>query len=821
MPERNRRPAGVDETVGGARASCRFASVTLGTGVPMAWTGASQRARRIARLACLVLGLLQGMLGCQQGSDGPASREADPPAGPPTFVGSATCAGCHADESEAFRGSDHARAMQVASDRTVLGDFNGARVTHRRVTSSFFRRDGKFFVRTDGPDGRPGEFEIAYTFGVDPLQQYLVPFPDGRLQALGLAWDTRPQAQGGQRWFPLSPAERRVPLDPLHWAGREQTWNFQCAECHSTGLRKNYDPATNRYATTWAEITVSCEACHGPGSAHVAWAAARPASGPAARAGTTGLVVRLGRGEGAWAVRDPQRGIAEWTGPPRGPAEVEVCARCHARRRPIVEPSPHGRPFLDTHVPALLDAGLYHADGQILGEVYEYGSFLQSRMFRAGVTCSDCHEPHGAKSRVAGNALCARCHTPARFDTTAHHHHEAASEGARCVNCHMAARTYMGVDPRRDHSFRVPRPDLSVTVGTPNACTGCHRDRRAKWAAERVAAWYGAGRAAEPHFARALDAGRRGLAEAGPALAALASDGRQPGIARATALVLLPEFVTSASIPAVKAGLRDGDALVRMAALGAVEALPDPRGALLAAPLLRDPVRAVRLAAARALAGTPKQTLDEGQRADLERALAELVQAELVNADRPEAHVNLANLYARLGRADDTETELRTALRLDPRFVPATVNLADLFRVQRRDADAEHVLMQALQVAPSSAEALHALGLLRVRQGRAGEAVDLLRRAALLRPESIRFAYVYAVALHSTGNPTRAVAVLEEAHRRRPVEREVLTALAVYLGERGDAKAALGYAERLLALAPDDPEAQGLVESLRRRPGAR
>jgi Flp pilus assembly protein TadD len=772
-------------------------------------------AHRVAR--ALALAVFTVTLGCQQ-ADQPAGTKTANPAPPPTFVGSARCAACHPKEAEAYRASDHARAMEPATAQTVLGDFDQARVTHTGVTSTFFRRDGKFWVRTDGPDGKSAEFEIAYTFGVDPLQQYLIPFPEGRLQTLGLAWDTRPRGQGGQRWFHLYPGLTLRPPDPLHWTGREQTWNFQCAECHSTNLRKGYDLAANRYATTWAELTVSCEECHGPGSAHVAWAEARPPGSARPPPGATGFVVRLGRGDGAWAIKDTERGIAEWTGPPRTSAELDVCARCHARRRPIIDPHPYGQPFLDTHVPALLDPGLYHADGQTLGEVYEWGSFVQSRMQHAGVTCSDCHEPHRAALRAPGNLVCAQCHLPARFDTPAHHHHRVPSEAARCVSCHMPARTHMVVDPRRDHSFQVPRPDLSVALGTPNSCTGCHRDRPPQWAADRVAAWRGPARPAAPHFAGALDAARRGLPEAGPALAALAADRSQPGIARATALTQLPEFLRGSMVPTVESALRDPDALVRMGALRAAEALPPERRGVLGAPLLQDPVRAVRLAAAHALAGV---TLPDTQRGDLERAVAEWIRSEEVNADRPEAHLNLATLYSRLGRPADAEAALRNALRLDPRFVPALVNLADLLRAQGRDADGERFLGEALRVAPDHPEALHALGLLRVRQNRLAEAVDLLRRAATRRPESPRFAYVYAVALHDTGRPGDAITVLAATHGRRPADRETLAALATYVAERGDLKRALEYAEKLAALDPDDQAARTLVETVRRRAGAR
>ncbi len=737
------------------------------------------------------------------------------------FVGGQACAACHAQEYEAWRGSHHAMAMQEAKAQIVLGDFGDVRFTDAGVTSTFFTRDGRFYVNTDGPDGELHDYEITYTFGVTPLQQYLVEFPGGSLQALSIAWDTRPQEAGGQRWFHLYPGEALRAPDPLHWTGREQTWNYQCADCHSTDLHKNYDIGQNRYATTWTEMMVSCEACHGPGSAHVAWAQVRPSGAQRAPPDTTGLTVHLGRGNGSWVVEDSQRGIATWSGPPRSTAEVDACARCHARRRPIVEPYPYGRPFLDTHIPALLDAGLYHADGQILGEVYEYGSFIQSRMFRAGVTCSDCHEPHGLGLRALGNAVCAQCHMPAKFDTPAHHHHNVDSDAARCISCHMPARTYMVVDPRRDHSLQVPRPDLSVAIGTPNACTGCHQDQPPAWVAEQITQWFGpTSQARRLHFAAALDAGRRGLLTAEQALKALVTDQSQPGIARATALALLPEYLSSASLPAVEATLADADPLVRAAAVATIETLPPAERVRLAAPSLRDALRAVRLAAARVLAGAPQQALSPAQQADFERALAELIASETVNADQPVAHLNLANLYARLGRADDAESELRTALVLDPHFVPALVNMADFFRARGRDGDSERFLEQALQVTPDSAEALHALGLLRVRQGRRAEAVDLLRRAAQRQPESTRLAYVYAVALHGTGELAQAIAVLEDAHRQRPANRDILIALVSYLQKRGDTKAALRYAEQLAILAPGDREVQGLVESLRQQAGS-
>ena len=365
-------------------------------------------------------------------------------------------------------------------------------------------------VRTDGHDGALHEYPIAYTFGVYPLQQYLIAMPRGRLRALGIAWDSRPKDQGGQRWFHLYPDQKLPAGDRLHWTGPDQTWNYQCADCHSTDLKKNYDLAANSYATGWTDVDVSCEACHGPGSRHVAWATSGDKADPKDRPDRMGLADWLkATDHGRWEM-NPETGIARRT-EKLSSNELDTCAACHSRRKVIARTPTPGEPYLASYLPVLLEPGFYYADGQIDGEVYEYGSFLQSRMHAAGVTCSDCHDPHSAKLRASGNTLCAQCHSPAKFDVAEHHQHQPGGAGAQCVNCHMPTRTYMVVDVRRDHSLRVPRPDLSVSLGTPNACTQCHAERSAQWAAERVAGWYPRGRQTTPHYGIALHPGGSGL----------------------------------------------------------------------------------------------------------------------------------------------------------------------------------------------------------------------------------------------------------------------------------------------------------------------
>src|SRR5271165_5027714 len=272
---------------------------------------------------------------------------ADDAAPPPAFVGSAVCAGCHQAQAKLWNGSHHQLAMDHATDKSVLGDFASATFEHFGVKSSFYRRDGKFFVETDGADGKLAEFEIKYTFGVYPLQQYLIAFPDGRLQALSIAWDSRPKDKGGQRWFHLYPNEEVGHDDILHWTKLNQNWNFMCAECHSTGVRKNYGAEKDTFATKWAEISVGCETCHGQGSRHVAWAHSDPSWRPSDKTDDSkGLVVRFDeRADAAWTI-DPATGNAtRAAGRFRriGSRARGSPTRRSSRRSPMASTSPMGR----------------------------------------------------------------------------------------------------------------------------------------------------------------------------------------------------------------------------------------------------------------------------------------------------------------------------------------------------------------------------------------------------------------------------------------------------------------------------------------------
>ncbi|MDQ5908470.1 MAG: hypothetical protein QG599_561, partial [Pseudomonadota bacterium] len=706
------------------------------------------------------------------------------------YVGAAACAQCHQAEYHQWRDSQHAKAMQPATEQTVLGDFNDAAFTYAGITSRFFRRDGKFMVSTDGPDGQLQDYAIAYTFGVYPLQQYLIGFPDGRYQALGIAWDSRPKDQNGQHWLHLYPNQNLTHKNPLHWTGLQQNWNHMCAECHSTNLRKNYDARHNRFNTTWSEMNVSCEACHGPGADHLAWAN-QPGDSQKQLA-TKGLTITLDR------KRDLNAQL-----PPASNRELELCARCHAGRGQIWDHYVFGKPLLDTHRLALLSPDLFYPDGQMKGEVFNHASFLQSKMYAKGVSCSDCHQPHQGKLRAAGGKVCLQCHQPEKYESPIHHFHPAGSAGTDCIACHIPTTTYMVVDPRHDHSFRIPRPDLTVKLGVPNACNRCHADQSAQWAAEQIRKWYEQPQSGHPQFAEALQAGQTHAPGSRALLQALLQNPDQSAIARASGAILLGERLNPAAFEAIRPLLTAADPLLRSAAVQALEALPPELKVRHLLSLLDDPVRLVRIEAARALAAVPTQNLNDSQRQALQRGVAEAIASEQTNADRPEAHLNIGLLYVDLGRFEQAEAAYRTALTLQPGFTQAVVNLADLYRVQGRDAEGEKILRQALDSDPHHAPAQHALGLLLIRQKRLPEAMAALAEAYRLGSDNPRYGYVYAATLNSVGQTVQAIQTLEKVLAKHPQDRDTLMALAGFQRAVGNLDAALDYARRLAALDAD------------------
>ena len=772
------------------------------------------RARRPSWIAvgAAVLVAVAGVVAVGRGINRPDQRGQAPrqdlgSLGGVAHVSEQACAQCHQQAVRAWTGSHHDWAMKPATEATVRADFNGTSFNQFGVSSRFFRKNGRFYVNTEGPDGAPADFEVKYTFGYTPLQQYLIEFPGGRLQSLTIAWDTK-----ANRWFSLYPDEQIKPGDPLHWTGRYQTWNLMCADCHSTNLRRNYDAGTDSYRTVWSEINVGCQSCHGPGAAHVEWARQQGAPHPGAPrldAAQMKLTVDL-RGGG-------QR------------VEVDTCAPCHARRHRVAPYDTPAPVYMDVYATALLRPDLYFPDGQQRDEVYIHGSFLQSRMHQRGVRCSDCHEPHSLKLRQAGNAMCTTCHRPdppaqfpmpepKAYDTPAHHFHPAGTPGAECVSCHMAPRTYMVVDPRRDHAFKVPRPDLTIAIGTPNACNQCHADRTPQWAGEAVARWHRPSRRRSPDDGPLFAAAWARRRDAVPALVALAQDSTRPAFIRASALDALRSYEGTAG-PA-RVALTYPDPMVRTAAVASLESLaPAARRLEVLAPLLRDPVRAVRIETARALAAVPAAEWPPEQRQAFAAALAEFRAAQMATADMPSSHFQLGVVAAALGQGEEAEREYRKAIEMDPWFLPARMNLAVLLNRTGRNVDAERALGEAIQRFPAAAEPQYSLGLLLAEENRLPEAVHFLKQAVEREPGRTRIRYNLALALARLERPAEAEAELLKAHEADRGDPDYLHALAAFYVRQRRLPEALAYAEQLAALLPNTPGPVELVQQIRNAMG--
>ncbi|MEK7991983.1 MAG: tetratricopeptide repeat protein [Thiotrichaceae bacterium] len=719
------------------------------------------------------------------------------------FVENQSCASCHPKQFSDWLGSQHELAMNPATEQYVLGDFNNTEFKDENISAQFYIRDGQYFVKTIGKNEKIEEFAIKYTFGVTPLQQYLLQFPNGRLQALTIAWDSLKK-----QWFNLYPQRKLTPDNPLHWTRAYHTWNAVCAECHSTNLNVNYDVATDSYKTTWAEINVSCQACHGAGEKHLTWANSADKK-DVTNNKNKGLTVDFTR-------LDSKQ-------------KVETCARCHSRRYPISEQDLHAQPMLNDFVPELLRDNLYHADGQILDEVYVYGSFVQSKMYHNGVQCTDCHDPHTLKLHREGNATCTYCHQsepPANlypslkaknYDSKQHHFHAENTEGSQCVNCHAPTQNFMVIDPRRDHSFRIPRPDLSLKLNTPNACNQCHTDKDALWATNAMNQWYGDKNWQKPHFGEILALGRMGDVNVSQDLAKLALDINQADIVRATALELLQAYGQTGLDTALTL-LQDKSALVRTAAVHGLQNIEVEQKIKSIVPLLNDEIRAVRIEAARNLANVPAQKLTDV--AGFDKALAEYKKAQLIRGDLPEGHFNLGGLYSEIGDIKQAEQAFKTAIEKGQYFFPASRSLAILYHGLGDKKQAEQVLRDAIKASPEQGLLYYSLGLLLAELKQMPEALDSLKKAAELMPYHPQVYYNYAMLLKQIGQPSQVEPALLKAFYLDRQNAQTTQALAELYIRQQRWLDAYDFTKHLDQLVPNNPKIKDTLKKLERRKAA-
>ncbi|MDR1385633.1 MAG: hypothetical protein LBJ67_17560 [Planctomycetaceae bacterium] len=727
----------------------------------------------------------------------------------------------------------------------------------------FFKRENHPMVECDNNKGKREAFEIKYTFGVRPLQQYLVEFGDGRVQCLPTAWDL-----DNKRWFHLYPKEQIFYNDPLHWTKSSQNWNYMCASCHSTDLQKHYDVDNNRYRTKWSEMSVGCQSCHGQCGLHVE------------RMSIPGLA-KTGNRENDMAT--PIFSDMNHRG------EIETCAGCHAHRRTLREGTPQpGEHFFDHFIPSLIDGNLFYADGQILEEDYEYTSFLQSRMAMENVRCTTCHDPHSSKLTLEGNKLCTQCHDMA-YDSPKHHHHEiatnvspsfssepAAQAGTLCADCHLPVTTYMVITPRHDHHIKIPDPELTIQLGVTNACNVCHNDAKAgetpEWALRWVRQWYGEKKAGtSEHYAFAISGGRTGDEQALPKLLAVANnlDVKQiRPVIRASAISLLGRYSAQQTLSARVAGLTDSDAHVRLASVATFEnATIEERIAHLL-PLLTDKTYAVRCEAARLLSIVPPSQIPSVVQPQFDAALRDYIRSQDASLDHPAAHLNLAVLWENLAMPKITNAqqkvqrdveqlqqsyyqdavangaapsqlqtlqqdlskkieqsqnsviplirestqksleEYHRATALDPDFFPARINLAMLHNFRAEPQLAEQELRHAVQIDPTSGEAFYSLGLLLAEQNRLADAENVLDKAQSLLKNNPRALYNHGLLLFQLRKTDAAEKQLLRAFQFDQSSTDILQVLANISVEKKEYEKALGRIQLLQQLDPNNREWQ-------------
>ncbi len=714
------------------------------------------------------------------GNEAPASGSA-PSAAAASYAGSGVCGSCHEAEFRAWRGSHHAHAerqLELPADVTAF-DAKTADAYPGAVFHAGVAEPGPF-VEVQGASGKLERLGPVRWIGVDPLRQLLIQGEAGRLQALDVAYDP-----AKRDWFSIFGNEQRQPGEWGHFTGRGMNWNSNCASCHNTDLRKGYQPENESYQTTYQELGVGCESCHGPQLAHVEAYRNQRAPAPHHAAALT---------------------AERW---------LDTCGSCHSRRSDLTGNFRPGHAFADDfalEIPG--SSAAFYADGQVNEEAYELTSFLSSRMHQAGVTCQDCHEPHSSQLRFPDDQLCLQCHgngvrNAPRIDPAAHTFHKPSSTGSRCVNCHMPLTRYMQRHGRRDHGFTIPDPLLTLELGIPNACNRCHADKSAAWAEHAAALRYGQRlERATRRRARLLAKGEHADPSAKKGLLELLS--REPiGLWRAAAAAALEHYLPDqAVVSALLEAAHDDDALTRERALRALE-LEFPReperiGAALRHGL-EDPLRSVRVAAAWALRAEVSESSQAG---------ADLLAALRFNQDQPTGQLQLGGYQLARGNVKGAIDHLERAVRWDTRSAPLHHELAVALSAAGRTKEAIAELERARTLEPAEGQYAYRLGLAYSENHDLKAAIETFELAVKLSPQLGRAWYNLGLARNLSGDASGGLRALEQAERAAPLDADVPYARAVVLSNLQRKDQAKAAAQRALSLNPTLQAARALLHQL-------
>lgn len=704
------------------------------------------------------------------------------------YAGSQSCRECHADQFGKWMASHHGMAERQPDAKLDDAAFVPAKTfAHGTQTTEARKNGAEYELVALGFENKVAPYQVRRVIGHDPLRQFLVDGGKGRLQAMEACLDPHKN-----EWFNVYGNEDRKPGEWGHWTGRGMVWNQMCATCHNTRLRKNYDAATDGYHTTMAEMTVSCESCHGPMKAHNEW-----------QRGNRGV-----KG-------DPT--LVKWS----RDQHTENCAGCHARRGEITGDFVPGESFWDHYQLTITDqSDTFYPDGQIRDENYEFSSFFSSRMHHAGVRCMDCHDMHSMKTILPGNQLCIRCHTPTgggggfpqapAIAPEAHSFHQVASAGNQCVNCHMPQTVYMQRHPRHDHGFTIPDPLLTKEFGVPNACNKCHTDQTVDWTLAATEKWWGAKMERKTRQRATLVAkARQGDDSAREGLVALLGSDEIPHW-KATATLLLDRWINLQDVQtAVTAQLQHAHSLVRQSAVRTLEPMlqdSSVRGSI--EPLLNDPSRGVRVSAAWALRESLNVESAAGK--DLQHMLD-------LNADQPAGQMQLAQFeFARRNVAGAIQ-HMETAIRWDPNSPPFHHDLAIMYSTTGQTQQAIAKLRDAIKLAPNHAEYHYELGLALSEVGDMPAVIQSLQEAVRLDASLARAWYNLGLARNGQGDVPGALEAFQRGELANPRDPSIPYARATVLAQQGRRLEAIAAVEKVLSIAPGHGEAMQLRAALMQR----
>ncbi|TYK64855.1 multiheme c-type cytochrome [Colwellia echini] len=684
------------------------------------------------------------------------------------FTGSKTCVNCHEQAYKDWQGSHHDMSMKHADKASVLGDFNNVSLKSddKNISkpSTFFKKGDEFWVNIQGEDGKFHDYQIKYTFGYTPLQQYMVEFADGRVQLIPFAWDSRSKVNGGQRWFNLYP-DMTEKHQEFFWTNTGQNWNYMCADCHSTNVEKKFDLKTNTYNTTFSEINVACESCHGPASDHITWS--ETTVGNQNTAANKGFARNLSKSVSNWKIATNKKTLIPES-VDNSSQQVLVCAQCHSRRTQISN-NDHvqGNAFGERYLLDLISSDNYHADGQVYNENFVYGSFLQSKMYKNGVVCSDCHNPHTTELKLPVETLCLQCHQANNYATEKHHKHQSDSSGAQCVNCHMPETTYMEIDARRDHGFHIPTPNLAKKLGTPDTCLTCHEDKNSEWSANKVNTWYPNSHIEEEKaFVPIFTASTMTLTEpqllgVTEQLSRIAQNKAYSSIIRASALTKMANTSNTNTIIAIARAAKDPDEYIRLGAIEGAQSMASAERWRILSPLLNDKVLTVRTNAAYSLV-TLWEQLSSDQQSQLIPALNEYIASQEYNNDRSFAHSNIGIVLASQGNTEEAIKAFNKGIAIEPSFAQTYLNLSQLYHQMGDNKQSIDTLLLGQVANPDDAALVYALGLAYIRAKNYQNAANALAKATILDPQNSHYFYVYGLSLEQT-RPNDAYKALYKA----------------------------------------------------------